>query len=52
MFLDLIVQEKWMQCCQSNEWSDASWEHICFHREVVLGTDLVLNPETHRYYKS
>ena len=44
-FLNLLVQEKWMQRCEQNEWSDASWEHICFYRKVELWTDEVLDPE-------
>lgn len=47
-FCNLLVQKKWMQRCQQNERSDASWEHVCFYREVVLGTDLLLAPKTHR----
>lgn len=45
VFLNLHVQEKWMQRSEQNEWSDASWEHICFYRKVELWTDEVLDPE-------
>lgn len=46
----VCAQEKWMQCRQQNEWSDAPWEHVRFYREVVSAADSVIDPKIHQFY--